>query len=122
MKTKEQIEDGLAGFYGTEQYHNHFGRLLMTDGVQWLATNAEAYWLMDIVASILHLPKIRKNSFISIKLVKNKNGSALFTADDGNDNVLYDQDIEYTDFPLDKVTMFMVDVEKFKVLMLPSEY
>jgi hypothetical protein len=47
MKTRNEIEQGLANFYGTEQYHRInliFPNVLMTDGVKWLCENADCYW------------------------------------------------------------------------------
>ena len=38
--------------------------------------------------------------------------------DDGNDNIVYTQRIEYTDFPLDEIKLYFVN----NVIHLPSEY
>ena len=43
METKEKLEEGLSQFYGTENYYKHLSGKLYTDGVQYLAKNAECY-------------------------------------------------------------------------------
>ena len=114
----ESFKNELGQFYGTEGYQR-FGRILLTDGVTFLATKGECFWLLNIVTSILHLPEIKKEEFITIKFTRTPNtDGGTFVAEDGNGNVLYTQDIEYTDFPLDTITLFLTD----NVLMLPSEY
>ena len=40
------------------------------------------------------------------------------TCDDGNDNVVFTKTIEYTDFPLDEITLYFAN----NVIHLPSEY
>ncbi len=126
MKTENKItESDLVGFIGTSQYyrHNSIGfRFNYTDGVKYLAENANCYWLLDIVASIQKLPKVKKHrledDFQSVKLTVNLDNSARFVLDDGNGNVLYTQNIPYTDFPLEKITLYFIN----EVLMLTSEY
>ena len=114
---KQEIESNLAQFTGTEHYYKHFlGGLLLTDGAKFIA-ELGAYWLMDIIGSIQNHPKIRNEEFLTIKLVV-KNDKAVFTAEDGDLNVLYSQKISYTDFPLDEIKLFVSN----KVVMLPSEY
>ncbi len=117
-----KLKNGLPYFTGCEQPFKHpvFKDLIYTDGVKYLATEAEAYWLLDIIGSILN--KIKEHGFATIKLkvyrLGNGQTKALFTADDGNDNIFYRQTIEYTDFPLDEIKLFYTD----DILLLPSEY
>ncbi|MCK9598089.1 MAG: hypothetical protein M0R06_03545 [Sphaerochaeta sp.] len=50
--SKEELEAGLAQFYGSEQWYKaSFGGVVYTDGVKYLADHAGAYWLIDAVAS-----------------------------------------------------------------------
>ena len=120
MLTREAIEEGLPQFTGTEHYHRHQSWLLLTDGAKWLAESAECYWLYDIIASVR--PILAKDWFAVVKLtVKDQQGDV--TVEDGNDNVLYTQHIEYTDFPLPEIRLYVADAEEgTKVIMLPSEY
>jgi hypothetical protein len=40
------------------------------------------------------------------------------TCDDGNGNIVFTKEIEYTDFPLDEITLYFAN----NVIHLPSEY
>jgi hypothetical protein len=44
--------------------------------------------------------------------------TATATAADGNDRVIVRQEIEFTDFPLSEIKLYLTD----GVLLLPSEY
>ena len=128
----EKIKQGLSNFYGTEMYHQvsiFTKKVVATDGVIWLAENANAFWLMDIITSVLiskpTAAKFWQNGFSSWTL-KVKDHKGVVTADDGNDHPLYSQAIPYTDFPLDEINLFVelgetVDGEAM-VILLPSEH
>lgn len=120
MKTASELNQELPYFTGTMEYHRH-GSLMLTDGVKYLADNAECYWLMDIINSILCIPKVKKEAFISITLVK-KNNEAKFIATDGNKKLLYTQLIPFTDFPLSEIQLFFSNHPSQRVVMLTSEY
>jgi len=55
----ETLTKNLQHFCGTEQYYPHWLGIRYTDGVKYLADNAEAYWLIDAIAS--HQPKALRN-------------------------------------------------------------
>jgi hypothetical protein len=128
----EKIRQGLGNFYGTEAYHYvsiFTKKVVATDGVMWLSENANAFWLMDIITSVLisksTAAKFWQNGFSSWTL-KVKDNKGVVTADDGNDHPLYSQAIPYTDFPLDEIILFVelgetVDGEAM-VILLPSEH
>jgi hypothetical protein len=42
--------------------------------------------------------------------------------DDGDENILAQQVIEYTDFPLNEITLFACWTGEYWVIMLTSEY
>jgi len=109
----------LSQFYGTESYHrtNLFTpKLVHTDGVQYFADQAGAYWFLDIVASECY-PLTKKEPFLSIVL-QVKNGHANIFVEDGNCEVLETRTIEHTDCPDGDYKFFLTD----NVLMLTSEY
>lgn len=119
MKSPNEIQRELSGFTGTESYTKYTFGLLLTDGAVHMAKICQAFWLLDIVASLKFHPKARREPFLSITLTKHKNNNgATFTADDGNKNIVYTQIITDTDFPLDEIKMYFTD----NVLMLRSEY
>lgn len=136
--TPQELESNLSQFTGTENYHRYsliFRNVVLTDGAKYLAENAGAFWLMDSIASYL---SGYKDVFASAKMVRvlkprpkgygisiNKaemTESWHFTLDDGNGNVFCTQDIAYSDFPLDEITLFAAKQEALWVIMLPSEY
>jgi hypothetical protein len=125
----------LAHFHGTMQYHksNMFTgtRLLHTDGVQYVAENGGAYWLLDLIAS--HYNSVARwvvncGGFATITLRKNKTGSgARVRVGDGNGMEKTLQMIPFTDFPFDDLgtnefKMFIQNDGSRLILMLPSEY
>lgn len=125
----------LAYFHGTEQYHksNMFSgdRLIHTDGVQYVAENGGAYWLLDLIAS--HYGSVAQwcvncGGFATITLRKNKSGNgARVRVGDGNGNEKTLQMVPFTDFPFDELgnnefKMFIQNDGSRLVMMLPSEY
>lgn len=117
-----ELKNNLSYYSGSESFFKHsLGKFLYTDGVQYLAESAECYWLLDIIGSLsVHPDKfVEREDFICINLVvKSGTTKAVFTADDGNDNILYVQEIPFTDFPLSEIRLFYCN----GTLLLPSEY
>ena len=119
-----QWANELHNFSGTEHYYRIMPNILMTDGAKFVADNGEAYWLMTAIAS--YLPQFKNaESFIVANLQVNNIGharTALLKLDDGNDNVLAEQFIEYTDFELDEIKFYACYTGNTWVIMLPREY
>ncbi len=125
ITTPNEFEAALAQFIGTEQYYRHWtGHILYTDGVKFLADEAGAYWLIDAIASYQH--RIGSSShyaglqgFQLWTLTRNKGDRAVLTCQaDSNQPVLVTQEIEYTDFPLPAIKLYV----EGNVLLLPSEH
>ena len=117
-----QLKQDLSRFTGTENYwKGRFHKIKYTDGVKFLHENAECYWLIDLISSAQNLKSIvdylKKDYFQCIEL-KVLDNVGTFEITDGNSNILYAQKIEFTDFPLDEIKLYLVD----GVLMLRSEY
>ena len=122
MKTKQEILNTLPNFYGTDNYFKWsmlFPQLVMTDGAKYIADSCDAYWLMDAIAS--HFKSYKTHGFAVAKLKQHSKGFVL-RIEDGDDNALERQTIEYIDFPLDEITLYVVDSGDFWVILLPSEY
>ena len=122
MKTKEEILNELPNFYGTEKYHRWstlFRTFVLTDGAQYIADVCCAYWLMDAIAS--HRASYINEHFVLARLIKFDHGWKL-RLEDGNDNTLVTQNIEYSDSPLEEIKLYVVKQEDLWVIMLPSEY
>ena len=114
----------LSQFSGTENYYRITPDTIITDGAKFVADKAGAYWLMTAIAS--YLPDFtNKETFIVANLKVTRTATActaLLKLDDGNDNVLAEQFIEYTDFELDMIKLYACYNGDMWVMMLPREY
>jgi hypothetical protein len=118
---KEPKELDLQYFTGTENYYVHgIGAItiLLTDGCKYVAEEAQAYWLFDIILSYQIHSRIKNEAFQHWELKKQMQGGCLITCDDGNGNTLAKQTISYSDFPLSSINFYVVE----GVCMLKSEY
>jgi len=114
--------ENLLSFTGTGQYHLHTLpgglSLLLTDGCHYIRENAAegAYWLFDLILS--WQMKLKNQRFQVWKLTVREDQSASIICEDGNKNFLASQEIPYTDFPINQITIWVID----GVAILPSEY
>ena len=117
-----KLEADLLNFNGSESFHRHLGGMLNTEGVQYLAEHANCYWLLDLVAAHSKHDNWRAvEEFVLVKLaVKNNTGIVVF--DNGNGEILGEQKIEYTDFPLAEIKLYLCWNGSDYTFMLPSEY
>ena len=124
----------LSQFTGTEKHHKIFGGLFLTDGAKFLADNAEAYWLMDVIMSYHFDPKFVRNPKLrdfQLWMLNVGNSHQFIKPFSGNKAVVtcwedtpvigvkpaVKQQIMYTDFPLPEIKLYV----KNKVILLPSE-
>lgn len=119
-------QSDLDGFTGTEFYHRYNQLLLLTDGAKYLFEKGECWWFCDIIASVQNLPQIKDDPNLQYiqfwSLIVNTNGSAKVICERDSDDVAYEQEINWTDFPFStKVYVQRLDSRQF-VVMLPSEY
>jgi hypothetical protein len=113
MQTANAI---LRHYTGTDTYYQyHFGTLV-TDGVKALAEEFNCFWLLDIIVS--YQPSLKGEDFQVWKLDVKDDASATVICADGNDNVLQQQVIPYTDFTAREATIWV----EGNVLLLPSEH
>ena len=120
--TPAELQSHLAQCSGTEQYHRTHPGLLATDGAKYLADAAGAYWLLDIVWSVLR--KIT-DEFAVLELTLEAGSSRAEVAiHDGREpkTIYHQQSIPYTDFPLSSVKLYVQENGLERVVMLPSEY
>ncbi len=116
----------LAHYTGSEHFYLYGGKLVVTDGVRYLIDNGCA-WLIDIIASVRGLPSIKteEKEFWTLKVDLDAH-TAVITATDGDKGdgpiQLYRQVINYTDFPLKELKLYVIEEGAYKVVMLPTEY
>lgn len=115
-----ELKANLEMFIGSEDYHWHrMGQFSFTDGVKYLADKAQCYWLIDIVGSYLIDSKIRELPFQVWELKVNEDSSAKVTMREDTDlPVVVEQEIPFTDFPLDGIKLYFTQ----GILMLVTEY
>ena len=116
----------LAHFTGSETFTRHglARSMLMSEGVKFLAVTAAAHWLTDAIASYQLEARVHVEEFQVWKLaIDAKTRRATLTMVDGNSTTpIITQQIEYTDFPLEEIALWLVASGSHRVLMLPSEY
>jgi hypothetical protein len=126
MPNKQPLTAGeLRQFTGTETWYRHLvPGFTYTDGVKFMAERGGAYWLIDEIAfAQMGSKRLKSEPFQAWTLKKDAegNGAALTATDGGKGRapcVLFTKRIDYTDFPLDEITLWFTD----SVLLLPGEY
>ena len=111
----------LWQFTGSERWYRHglVRHILFTDGAKYVADRAGAYWLLDEIAFAQKFQaRVAAEAFQMWKLRVRPDRKALLTCDDGNGAVVWRKTLEYTDFPLEEITLYYTD----RTILLPSEY
>src|SRR5271156_2783579 len=125
MTAEQTLTTGdLSQFIGSEQLFRHglSRKHLCTEGVQFVAERAGAYWLLDKIA--LHAsPAIAREDFQVWKLGVRRDQTATLTTDNGDNDILKTEELPFTDFPLSEITLWAVrnEFDGFTI-MLPGEY
>jgi hypothetical protein len=126
VKAAIELKSELEMFTGTEDYHccnALWSRdFKVTDGVKFLAEEAGAYWLLDIIA-FAQQETVIKNSqvlkqFQLWELEVRENKTAKITCGYDTEKPVWSQEIPFTDFPLDEIKLYVCH----NFLMLTSEY
>ena len=92
QSSRPLTETDLAGFTGTSTYYQHPLGIRYTDGVQYLAEQGGAYWLLDCIASwqsdsrVRNDPKLQEIQFW--KLTVNDDQSAQLVCERDTDDVV----------------------------------
>ena len=121
MTTKTLGKNDLKQFTGSENWYRHGlnPNVLFTDGAKYVADEGGAYWLLDAIAICQrHEKAVAAEPFQVWKLTVRPDRTASLVCDDGNNNVVYTQQIEYSDFPLDEITLWFAN----GTIYLPGEH
>ena len=94
----------LNQFTGPAKYYRISRRHLLTEGTKYLAEQAACFWLMDAIAS--HLSEIGTEDWFVLVRMSVVLGSAVMIYEDGNGNEHARQEIPYTDFPMNSITLY----------------
>ena len=122
MNTYE-IKRALRQFTGTEKYHFHLypgkSPIQLTDGCAFIRDECKAWWLFDAILSYQYEKILRHINFQLWELRQSKKDlSWLLTCrEDSNLKPLISQVIEFSDFPLDYIKLYVIQ----GIVLLPSE-
>ena len=119
---KNTLLTNLAYFTGSIECHKWSGmypRFFLTDGAQFLAENAGAYWLMDLIGS--YQPGLIRQGHYSQAWTLKVYGSKGFISCLSDGRTVVTQEIPYTDFPLDEITLYAAWDGDRLIICLPSE-
>ncbi|MEK7434183.1 MAG: DUF6876 family protein [Cyanobacteriota bacterium] len=119
IEIRKKIESEIRSFCGTDKWYQLYPNVLATDGIKFIFDTAQAYWIGDIVFSIQSYPKVKSEVFQFYELLVDlESSTGEIKVTDGNENIIYSQKIQYTDFPLPKFSFYYTN----DVILLPSEY
>jgi hypothetical protein len=118
--TEEQIEAALAERCGSEVFYRHpLSNMVYTEGVKLMADLCGAYWLIDAIASYQPTWGSKADFQVWLLKVDRENQEAVLTMQEDSDQpVRITQKIEFTDFPLPKMKLWV----EGNTLLLPSEH
>lgn len=125
--------DDLRQFTGSlERFRHPLNRgVIYTPGVQFLAEQAGAYWLLDVIASYAGSPEMARAIAADDRLadmqfwrldVHESGGATVVCRADSGEEPAIRQDIPFTDFPLDHADVWAAFDGRFWTLYLPSEH
>jgi hypothetical protein len=110
----------LNQFTGGGTYRRNTFGMVYTEGVSYLAENADCWWLIDAIESyhpaLMCDPDYRQYQFWD--LVVTGNAAVLTCRKDSDQEPTIRQVIAYTDFPLPAIALWV----ECGVLILPSEH
>ena len=126
MSIENITQQNLAQFTGTTVYYRYMPSFLLTEGIKYLMDNG-AGWLIDIIASVRALPSIKaeEKEFWTLNVdLEAHTAEVICTDGDKGDGPieLYRQKIDFTDFPMKQIKLYVIQDGNKKVCMVPSEY
>ena len=119
--TEKLSKAHLRQFTGSENWYRHGinRNVLFTDGAKYVADEGQAYWLLDAIAICQRYETaVAAEPFLVWTLKVQADRTATLVCDDGNNNIVFSQHIEFTDFPRDEITLWFAN----NVIYLPSEH
>jgi hypothetical protein len=96
-------QDALHQFTGSEHWYRHplVRTVTYTNGAQYVAEHADAYWFLDIIAiAQRHDKRVAVEPFQVWKLTVTTGQTGTVIYEDGNGKEVYRQQLHYTEFRL----------------------
>ena len=130
MLSPEELQAGLAQFTGTQTWYRYrFGQTVLayyTEGIQYLADNADCYWLLTEIVTAQTDENVSGETFQSWDLLVSPDQQAFLVCEDGNQISVFTKIIPYTDFPLEEITVWVeygeIEGAVKPILLLPNEH
>lgn len=117
---------------GLVRYQHQFNpSVIYTPGVQYVANEGQAYWLIDTIAAWIGSSEFEKARHLDTRIsslhfwsleVKPDRSATLTAKADSPDEPFIVQELDYTDFPLDQIDIWVGSSGKHWTLYLPSEH
>lgn len=120
-KSANEIKAELKQFYGTSESERTeaYPTIAMSRGVAWLCEETDSHWLIDSIYSFQQLPQVARERFQVIDLhVDAEKRTGRIDVGDGNENIVFTQNLTHTDFPLEKIRLYFTN----GVVYLPQEH
>ena len=122
MKDAAQLAPSVLNhFTGSEHWYRHWAnrKILFTDGAEHVAKYGGALWLLDEIVFAQGQKPVAAEEFQvwTLKVDLDKR-SAVLTCGDGNGNMVFTKPIEFTDFPIEEITLWFTN----NTIYLPSEH
>jgi hypothetical protein len=121
--TREDLDQFLET--GNLYRRSRVSGVVYTDGVKYMADEADANWLIDEIAMAQRRPSVAGEDFQTWTLKVEPSQQALLTCwravlttEEGNGDVVFKKRIDFTDFPLDEISLYCVK----GTIMLPTEF
>ena len=113
--------------YPSDLDHLRIWLTCLTDGVKFLADEAQCYWLLDAIGSyqseLAKHPdsRLQEMQFWTLKVHADKSAILTCVADSGEPPAV-SEEITWTDFPLPEIQIWVGIEEGRRIALLPSEY
>ena len=106
------------------QRHAVVPSVLMTEGVVFLVQAAGAHWFTDAIASYVHDARAGQEEFQVWRFIVHANTrtGAITMTDGGSYEAIVTQRLDYTDFLLAEITVWLVRKGSRWIMVLSREY
>lgn len=113
-----EIQKTIESFYGSDESYRHGinRNVVFSQGARFVAESCGAYWLIDEIAIAQFNHKVKAEEFQVWKL-KVAGNKGVLTMGDGNDHTLFVMKLQFTDFPLPEITLWVEN----NTIYLPRE-
>lgn len=133
QRISAELRQHLPHFTGDVQRYRHslIRNVIYTEGVQYLAETAGAFWLIDAIASHLNSPEFRQAAEQDPRIVDlhfwrlavaDDSSARLSARADTDVPTFIQQAIRLTDFPLPQLDVWVGFDGQYFTLYLPSEH